>query len=78
MRHKHPQHRNSVIVLTIFLLAFSAVLLPRSIGAASQATARKIHEWQRESRDIVQLSVRAYRLYKNCSHPPVVQASNCR
>jgi hypothetical protein len=77
MRDDNEQRRKSIVVLTVVLLAFSAVLLPRSAALASQATTRKIREWQQESREVVRFSIRAYRLYKNCSQPPVVQASNC-
>ena len=78
MRHDQLLHRKFVIVFTIVLWVFSGVLSPRSVGKASQAAARKIREWQRESGEIMRFSMRVYRLYKSCSRPPVAQASKCQ
>lgn len=76
MRNNKNHDRKTAVALTLVLLAFSVVLLPRSCSTATPATFRKLQQWEQESRDLVRLSVRAYRLYKHCSQPPVVQADS--
>ena len=79
INHQRGFHNRSLTVLvTLFLLAFSVASLPRGISSTSRAAVRKIHAWQQESREMVRLSIRVYRLYKNCSQQPVMQAQNCQ
>lgn len=72
------RNRSFAVLVTLSLLVFSAALLPRGASAASRATARKVHEWRQQSREIVRLSMRVYRLYKNCSQQTMLQARNCQ
>lgn len=78
-RHQRGfQSKTLAVLIGMYLLAFSAALLPQGVSTTWQASARKVHQWQQESRDLVRLSMRVYRFYKNCSHQPVMQAQNCQ
>ncbi len=74
--HHGTRNRSLTVLLTIFLLAFSGALLPKGASAAGKSTVRTLHEWRQESREIIAISLRAYRLYKHCSQPPVMRACN--
>jgi hypothetical protein len=70
-------NRGLAVVLSFFLLAVSATVLPASVSAVSGATARKIQQWQRETREIVSFSQRIYRFYKLSSQKTTMQARVC-
>ena len=70
-------YRKPAIVLSLCLLTFSLTVLPASVTAASGAATRKIQQWQRETREMVNLSQRIYRFYKLSSQKTTMQARTC-
>ena len=75
---KYLEQAKRCLVILVFVVSMLAgsLTVTQNVAAASCPAARKIQQWERESRAVVRFSVRLYRFYKLSTERPMAERSS--